>query len=96
MLSNDAPTGALMRSIWKNRPYTRISLEATNGTKVAKPFTKDVLAVRILIEKADWIVTVDANGRLLQSASVLIENDRIGAWRHLNEEDNFGQARRWR
>jgi 5-methylthioadenosine/S-adenosylhomocysteine deaminase len=33
--------------------------------------------MRILIEKADWIVTVDANRRLLQSASVLIENDRI-------------------
>jgi 5-methylthioadenosine/S-adenosylhomocysteine deaminase len=33
--------------------------------------------MRILIEKADWIVTVDANRRLLQSASILIENDRI-------------------
>ncbi len=52
--------------------------------------------MRILIAKADWIVAVDANRRLLQSASVLIENDRIEPWRHLNEEDNFGQARRWR
>jgi 5-methylthioadenosine/S-adenosylhomocysteine deaminase len=33
--------------------------------------------MRILIEKADWVVTVDANRRLLQSASILIENDRI-------------------
>jgi 5-methylthioadenosine/S-adenosylhomocysteine deaminase len=31
----------------------------------------------ILIEKADWIVTVDASRRLLQSASILIEDDRI-------------------
>lgn len=33
--------------------------------------------MRILIEKADWIVTVDAKRRLLRGGSILIENDRI-------------------
>ena len=33
--------------------------------------------MRILIEKADWIVTVDAGRRLLQGGSILVENDRI-------------------
>ncbi len=33
--------------------------------------------MRILIEKADWIVTVDASRRLLRAGSILIENDRI-------------------
>src|SRR5277367_6762211 len=64
--------------IRQNRPYTCIFLNATNGTKVAGPFLKRGMSVmRILIEKADWVVTVDANRRLLQSASILIENDRI-------------------
>jgi 5-methylthioadenosine/S-adenosylhomocysteine deaminase len=33
--------------------------------------------MRILIDQADWIVTVDAGRRLLRAGSILIENDRI-------------------
>ena len=33
--------------------------------------------MRILIDEADWIVTVDAGRRLLRAGSILIENDRI-------------------
>jgi 5-methylthioadenosine/S-adenosylhomocysteine deaminase len=33
--------------------------------------------MRLLIDDAEWIVTVDAKRRLLRSGSILIENDRI-------------------